>query len=366
MKFKTAFLFSFLFIISHFSYADNTSNIIDLKTIDTIISKLNSDSLVIGKNYIFGTKQKIQYSGKYLGQDSVYYKIKTEDKSIKIKKEDLVSYQEQNLENVSFINPKDTLYNFELRDGNDITGYIIKKDSLSYTVRTKSNIVIVIPIKEIGRLNIPKIDYEDGEYFIKDPNDARLFLAPTARPIRKNTGFLSDVELFFPMVGFGIENYVSIVGGVSIIPYSSEQLLYINAKVTPLQTKYVNLAAGYIYFNFTSSTQGLSIGYAGGTFGNKRVAFTTGIGITFKKDTDYSSMFILGGEVRVSDNVKFLTENWIFTYKDAPVMSFFGTRFFGSKIAADFALIKIWDKHTSSSSWPLFPYLSFTYNLDFN
>lgn len=261
---------------------------------------------------------------------------------------------------------RDTLYNIELKDGNDITGYIISRDSI-ITVKTKSGIIISIPKKEIKGIINPMLEYVDGEYYIIDPNDARLFLGPTARPIRKNTGFLSDVELFFPMAGFGIENIVSIVGGVSIIPFPKSQLVYINTKVTPIQTKYIDLAAGYFYINAMSNADGLSVGYFGGTFGSHKASLTIGTGVSFSEKSEQSPMLIIGGEIRASKTVKFISENWIFTYKDAPVFMFGGLRVFGHEFAADFALMKIIDKHSSSSSgWPLIPYLSFTYNLNLN
>lgn len=370
MKITIALLNLLIMVFALNTYAEDPNETNNFNNIQEIKQEINTDSLIIGKNYIFGTKQKIQYSGKYLGQDSVYYKIKTDEKTIKIKKENVILYKEQNSDDAFVSSYKDTLYNIELKDGNDITGYIISRDSLNISVKTKSGVVMTIPRKEIVNITAPKIEYVDGEYYIKDPNDARLFLAPTARPIRKNSGFLSDVELLFPMAGFGIENYVSFVGGISIIPFSESQLVYINAKVTPIRSKYMDLAVGYFYINATSSsTKGLSVGYAGGTFGSKRASITLGCGVTFQKEISQTPMFILGGEVRASNNIKFIMENWIFTYKEAPILSFGGVRFFGSKIAADFALMRVWYLSSTTSStkgWPFFPYLSFTYNLDLN
>ena len=327
----------------------------------------SADTLVKGRTYNIGTKQKKLYTGTYLGSDLVYYMLKTGDGKVYIKIEDVIIINEVES---SVINKNKIIdssyYDVELKDGNEINGFILSRDSVNITFKTKSNVVMVIPRIEIVQITKPKIYYIDGEFFIQDPNDSRLFLAPTARPIRKNYGFFSNVELIFPVVGFGIENIVSVVGGISLFPFSSTQLMYLNSKVTPFHSKYVDLAGGLIYFNGTSSSEGLTIGYAGGTFGTPRASLTTGVGVVFKKNVNQTPMIMLGGELRADNNIKFISENWIFTYKDAPAFSLMGVRVFGPQLAVDFALLKIWDKNMSTSGWPFIPYASFTFNLDFN
>lgn len=365
MDLKFLFAITLLFSLSTISPAEILPVKINPDVIKPAISNHASDTLISGKNYTFGTRQKKQYTGTFMGSDSVYYMINTEDGIKNLKIDDVIIYKEQIAEKTHIVTSRDTLVTVELKDGNDITGFIISSDSLTITLKTKSGVTIILPRDRIEQINRPKIEYVDGEFYIIDPNDARLFLGPTARPIRKNSLFFSDVELFFTMAGFGIADVVSVVGGVSIIPFSDQQLIYINTKVTPLHTKYADLAAGFIYMNGTSShSEGLKIGYLGGTFGTKRASFTTGLGVSFQKGSNAAStMIIIGGEARASNNVKFLLENWIFTYKDTPSLTFGGIRVFGSALAADFALMKIWDKYASNASWPFFPYVSITYNL---
>jgi hypothetical protein len=362
---KLFFLASVLFLI----FMANNSNATSLPEINPgirISENSGNDSLIVGRNYVFGTKQKFQYSGKLLDFDSLYYRIETKAGVMKIKKDDVLIYKEgfTGLEQKELIIDTTNYQTIELKDGNDITGEIVGRDSVSILVKTKSGILMTVPKSEIVGITKSAIEYFDGKYYVQDPNDARLFIAPTARPIRKNSGFISDVELFFPMAGIGIENIVSLVGGISVIPFAEEQILYINAKVTPVHLQNIDIAAGYIYMNVTSNSEGVSIGYFGGTFGTNDAAFTGGLGIAMGKKADNSPMFILGGEIRAGNHVKFISENWIFTYKNAPVFSLLGIRVFGSKFAADFAFMKVWEEHTGSG-FPLIPYLSFTYNLGF-
>lgn len=364
---KSLFFISAIFLFSASVYAGAIFSQRVLNEEKLFIVNDGGDSLGIGRYYDFVTKMKKQYTGKYLGSDMLFYRIMTEEGKVFLKKDDVLIINEKKSGISKEKNISDSsLVNIELKDGNSINGYIISQDSAKITFGTKSKIMMVLPRSEIVRISKAKIEYVDGEYFIQDPNDARLFLAPTARPIRKNSGFLSDAELLFPMAGVGIENVVSLVGGISIVPFSSTQLMYMNAKVTPVHLKNVDLAAGLIYFNGTSNSEGLTIGYTGGTFGSPRASITAGFGMVFKKNVEKSPMIIIGGELRADNNIKFIMENWILTYKDAPAFSLLGIRFFSSQIAADFALLKIWERNSGSSGWPFIPYVSFTYNLDFN
>ena len=40
--------------------------------------------------------------------------------------------------------------------------------------------------------------FKDGIYYATDPNYTRLFFAPTARALKKGSGYFADYELIFP------------------------------------------------------------------------------------------------------------------------------------------------------------------------
>jgi hypothetical protein len=105
--------------------------------------------------------------------------------------------------------------------------------------------------------------------------------------------------------------------------------------------------------------------YIVGTAGTKIASATFGSGIGFTEDGASNPMFLLGGEIRVANNIKFLTENWIFTGESANSFTFIGVRAFGAKFAGDFALLHIW-AIDDWDGWPFIPYVSVTYNIDFN
>ncbi len=324
------------------------------------------DSLISGKKYTFRT-DNTQYDAEYLSSDSLFYRIKREGKILKVLKSDVLMYKEKIPEAYERINSTDTIkfVSVETKDGNDVSGQIISRDTISIVLKTGSGVIMTIPLSQIESITESNIEIVDGEYTIKDPNSARLFFTPTARPIKNGSAILSVTELFFPMVGIGITDYGTLVGGISLIPFSNSQLYYINAKITPYQSPELNFAGGFIYMNATSNnSNGVSIPYIVTTAGNKYFSFTGGAGLSFTGSNENEVMLLAGGEIQTSNKSKLILENWIFTGRKSSEhnFSFAGFRVYGNKLSADFALFYIWG--TKSSGWPLLPFVSITYNID--
>jgi hypothetical protein len=370
LKYILLVLISIIFL--SYVYCNSYSSNIFLKS--TLIYKdsiksFQNDTLIIGKFYAIGTKQKRQYIGKIVDIDSVCYNIKTEEGLFKIIKTDIIIFEEREPFKVydSFV-PEDTSVSVKiiLKDESEIKGYIIQQDSEKIIFRkTANDSILNIPRNIISEIIEPKTEIFNGKKYIADPNDARLFLAPTARPIRKNVLLISDVEVLFPMIGYGIENIGSIMGGVSFLPRAKEQLVYLNVKATPFKFKNGDIAAGLIYFNWTAhSSDRLLIGYAGATLGTPFASFSSGFGLGADINYIKTGFILLGGEVRISEGTKLLTENWIFTKSYFNSMSFLGIRAFGSNIAFDIAILKLWGEKSSEWQIEMFPYISLTLNYD--
>lgn len=120
-----------------------------------------------------------------------------------------------------------------LTDGSELIGTIVSEDSLTISFQTMSKIAMIIPrdqVKELRRLQGVIID---GTYYRYDPNVTRLFLAPTARPLAKGQGCFSAYQVFFPFLAYGVNDFLTIGGGISLLPGASEQLLYVTPKIVP-------------------------------------------------------------------------------------------------------------------------------------
>ncbi|MBI2427585.1 MAG: hypothetical protein HYV29_02065 [Ignavibacteriales bacterium] len=248
-----------------------------------------------------------------------------------------------------------------LRDGSELIGTIIDQDSASVQFRTSGGISMTIPHTEIQSKARLSGTVTGGTYVRWDPNNTRLFFAPTARPLLSGQGYFSAYQIFFPFVAFGIGNYAILAGGMSLFPGASSQLVYFAPKIIPIQTEKLDVAAGMLYISATSgNADGAGIYYGVVSYGNQSASLTGGLGWGLSGDeTADKPILLLGAEYRLSNSTKFITENWIIPDSDADIISF-GLRFFGDNVAADLGLIRITSLETDG--FPFIPWLGFAYN----
>jgi hypothetical protein len=248
-----------------------------------------------------------------------------------------------------------------LNDGSELVGNIVSEDSISINFKTYGNISMSIPKNQVKSIEILQGDIINGEYIRFDPNQTRLFFAPTARPLKAGQGYFSAYEIFFPFLAVGVTDYLTLAGGFSLIPGANSQLLYLAPKITPVQIDKFSLAGGVLYLNSTSGgADGAGIIYTVGTYGDQSASFTAGLGWGFYgSDIADKPVLMLGGEARLSNHTKFITENWIPPNSDVVILSF-GIRFFGENLAADLGFIR--PTISNTSGFPFIPWLGFAYN----
>ena len=119
-----------------------------------------------------------------------------------------------------------------LKDGSQLIGRIseIGDESITFVSQLGETQIAIDRIVDIKL--IPKSAMRDGKYWFPNPNSTRLLLAPTGRMLKAGTGYFSDIYIFFPFVGYGITDNITISGGMSLFPGVdiSNQLLYINRR----------------------------------------------------------------------------------------------------------------------------------------
>lgn len=269
-----------------------------------------------------------------------------------------------------------------LSDGSQIFGRIESSETDFLNFITNLNIRIKIPknqITEVIRVQdlylpkkkaeksvkdtipkIPEVEYEDL-------NSNRMFLFPTAKPMRTGQAYLSFNELFFPFAAFGIEELIVIGAGSSILPGRDiNQFYYISPRITPLKIGSFYLAGGIFYSkSFEGGSHfppfGSGVIYGMTTYELTSSSFSFGLGWAYTgKNIADKPMMILGGESKIGTNTKFIIEAWVFDEVKV-VVPFIGTRFYNKNVCFDIALIK----PIVASSGFFLPWISITYNIDF-
>jgi hypothetical protein len=233
----------------------------------------------------------------------------------------------------------------------------------SVVFETTDGIVMSIPkekVKSIGQL-----DFAGRRYRSVDPNQTRLFIAPTAKALEGGQAYLSVYEIFFPVVGVGITNFLLFEGGISLFPFLSEQLYYVNLKLTPTQFDEFSISVGEAYFGVMGVDFSFGMFYGGVSYGGSESSLSIGVGLPPKKfllfDSKSKPVFVIGGGMQVSNSVKLVSENWILTFEfPQSVIPIFGIRFFEEKLAADLGFVYI--STSKTRGFPFLPWLGFTYN----
>jgi hypothetical protein len=199
-----------------------------------------------------------------------------------------------------------------------------------------------------------------GEYWPEDPSRTRLFFAPTGRMLRQGEGYFSDAYVFFPSLQGGLTDRFTIGGGMSLIPGLGidEQVFYLTPKVGLMSGPRVNVAVGALVAGVgTISDEGpFGIGYGVATFGGEDANVTAGAGFGFARSSTSQALLMLGGSTRVSRNIAFVSENYLYTGNASSVLASGGIRFLGEKLAVDLAGFT-----SGAGDIPVVPYLAFIY-----
>lgn len=254
-----------------------------------------------------------------------------------------------------------------LNDGSSLVGKVVEVGADSVKFETKTGVMTlpksnIVEIKEIETSSMKK-----GAYWFPNPNRTRLYMAPTGRMLESGEGYFTDMYLFFPGVAFGITDFFTIGGGISLFPGVSmeNQIIYFTPKLGFKPQENLSLAVSALYiqlpdFDIDDSENNISVGvlFATGTVGPVDKCFTFGLGYGFAEDklADKPAVLI-GGEYRFARRLSFVSENWVFPGLDEPLVSY-GLRFFGEDISVDLALFTVLGE---DAFFPGIPYVDFVW-----
>jgi len=262
----------------------------------------------------------------------------------------------------------DSLVSISLTDGTTIGGSIVFEDEEYIIIKTLKGLEVKTPKSLISSIKPFRGKLINGKFYRPDPNYSRLLYATTGRPLRRGEGHFSDYYIFFPSVSYGLTNQISVMAGFSIIPGLdfSQQVKYVAPKIGIQSSDEFALSVGAIYFTVDDLAYGIA--FVVGTFGEHDKSITTGIGLGYSKEEGRELEFtehpiiMLGGNIRLTEGVALLSENWLITGRDFNINEqplSLALRLFGDHLAADLGFIIIGDQ--IKEGFPI-PWLSFTYN----
>lgn len=252
----------------------------------------------------------------------------------------------------------------KLSDGSSVIGRISAIHDNTFEVNTTLGIVKVPYDKAVSVKIIDPTKIRDGYYWFPNPNQTRLFLAPTGRMLEKGSGYYQNIYLFFNGVAYGVTDNISLGGGLSIFPtddFLNDNIFYFTPKVGVNVNENVSVAAGAIIVRTPGLDNSVGLGYGVATLGNETGSVTAALAFPFAGD-DLSNepVLVIGGDLRVSRRMSLITENWFIPGADGVDggLISYGIRFFGEQLSVDLAFANV----TGSFVFPGWPYIDFVFN----
>jgi hypothetical protein len=243
------------------------------------------------------------------------------------------------------IQPGDAVLEVRLADGSVLIGRIVAATDDRLTVETVGGTRVDFARDQIRGIRAVRGEMVGGRFWPADPNRSRHFFTATARPLERGTGYLASYMLFFPFVAYGVTDRFSIAGGTPIIPQLIGEIFYLAPKYTVFSRPGLDLAVGTLAFFATRELSEGSLGllYGVGTFGSPDRAVSGGAGWAYSFSGDRARVendpvFMLGGEVRVGEHVKLMTENWVVPSSGTVGVLTGGVRLFGERLSGDLGL----------------------------
>jgi hypothetical protein len=232
--------------------------------------------------------------------------------------------------------PKVPTYELRLRDGSRIYGVIERQSEEQIEFRAISGSLITARSADVLALKEVKGGVVEGEFFPDDPNQTRLFFAPTGRSLPKGSVSFGTYEFIMPFVQVGVTDRFSIGGGTPLLFGfdESERPFWITPKFQVVNSGKVSAAVGSLHLIASGHTAG--IGYGVVTVSEPAGSLSIGTGLAYEDGGGKSAVVMVGADRRVRRNLKLLTENYVF--KGGGLLSG-GVRFIGDRLSADLGLV---------------------------
>jgi hypothetical protein len=234
-----------------------------------------------------------------------------------------------------------------LIDGSTVIGRVTELRADSAVIRTQAGQLTVARSAVLGVRERAGSNMRGGQYWPEDPNGTRLFFASTGRMLRKGEGYFCDIWLIFLCLTGGINDRLTVGGGMSIVPGIDigDNIFYLTPKLGLYASERFQVAVGAFAGwtgAVTDDASSFGILYGVGTYGTEDQNISLGAGYAYWNDDLAEMPLILAGiKMRLSRGVAFLSENYLLPGEDENGIISFGLRFFNERISGDVGFVRL-------------------------
>jgi hypothetical protein len=250
-----------------------------------------------------------------------------------------------------------------LKDGQQLRGKLVARDASGATIELPGGARVVVPAASIARIELAK----EGQTEVRsrDPNRTRYLYSPSGFMLKGGEGYLSQTELLLTSVYYGVTDFMTLGIGTAI-PFlfvEDGANLVGTLKLGLSAGEYVHLATGVQAFWLPGVEAGTTAGFLFGTvtLGTPDLHLGVSAGPPFVAGDAANDVgdfiFSVSGNVRVSEHVALVTENWFAPSGSEGFYALSGAiRFIGQRLGVDAGLV-----FGKGATVPV-PWLDFTWN----
>ena len=173
----------------------------------------------------------------------------------------------------------------------------------------------------------------------QNPASNKLFLTQSGRMLEKGSGYYQNTYIFFSSFTYGAFQNLSINAGFSTFPGLGihNQFFTIGAKIGVNLNEQFSFSGTIRHYQIPDFDESATTLFGAATFSKNELDLTGGVGIGLGSEGSSEPVFILGGQLRVSERIAVLSENLIFPDGSGDVypLGSLGIRFLSPKAAID-------------------------------
>jgi hypothetical protein len=242
-----------------------------------------------------------------------------------------------------------------LDGGGRESGIVVDRTPESLSVRVSEGVVTTIAWTRIRDVQ-KRVD----KGLRRDPNASRRFFGPTGRSPGPGNGYLALYEIFFPMLGIGVGDFLTLAVGRTLVEADSDQLTYFAPVITLSETEQSAVAVGLLSIRSGSEKDRIDIVHGMTTFGPSRGSVSLGFAyVLHSREFGRSFALTFGADLQSTDNLRLITEGYVIPGETTVV--FAGFRFIGEHFAADLGVLTNIDNHEVHDEFVI-PWLGLSLN----
>jgi hypothetical protein len=200
---------------------------------------------------------------------------------------------------------------------------------------------------------------------IRDANISRLLVAPTARSLPADNGYINLAGILFPNFGYGITDEFMVRGGFTPFTIDGHIMYFGLASLQVADYGDLTISGGIILTDMTGTARNWETalyGFGIVSYGNDVAAIHAGFGGGYSATRESSSaVFMLGGEWKIARTTKLVSENWIISENGSAAYSL-GVRIFGRTLIGELGGVLITSGYNSKIE-AIVPWIGITFIL---